>query len=464
MGRKKRRERRDIPMFRIPPVDLTKPRVQNLDLFANFFNPPTIYGNPPISTIPFTPLLRTTPSNIRVINSNPPDLPPQKTINSVTTRDEMIKLFVLNGYSPIPVDDPPLLFNEILRSKVGLIGANQIGHVICRGQPDYETFFCCMCEHWATPSEMLSHLEDPDHQLKYVQKFFKEKYRKLIVSRSRDREALRKKLTMEISKAENDKKVVRKLNTILTVNILFKCWPSFLSHFNNLWKIEDDDVKEVKTVINLDSVPSRSSTTPAMLRRQSTTSFLSQNYDADDEEERKPNIADMNLCVYALVFIRAQAITKKGITITEIQKICQVIGVTPEMVFSDAVLEYAGQKIDSVEILVAISKYYANPLHSLSELLKKFVKTEPPLKPPKLLLELGLDNSKAAKMVRDVAMLNCIQPKNGGAVRRTYKFDEDTIYTDDFGRQQISYDGDYIEENNESIKETFHLPKRRKEE
>uniref|UniRef100_A0AC34GR93 Uncharacterized protein n=1 Tax=Panagrolaimus sp. ES5 TaxID=591445 RepID=A0AC34GR93_9BILA len=459
-----RRRQREVPFFRVPPVDLTRPRV---DLFPNFFTRPVVYGTPIISTVPLQPRLimkppqkrHAAPSNIPLFNNNPsPNLPPPKTINNVTTRNEMIKLFVLNGFSPIPVDDPPLLFNQILATKVGLVGTDQVGHIICRGKPDYETFFCFLCEHWATPTDMLLHLEDCDHQLNYVQKFFKEKYRKIVVSRSRDRESLRKKLTMEISKAEDCKKVVKRLNTILNVNILFKCWPNFLNHFDNSWKIEDDDVKEIKTIISLDSLPSKSA----------STSFVPKNIDSDEEEDTKPNISEMNLYVYALVFIRAQAITKKGITVDEIQKICQVIGVTPDVVFSDPVLEYAGRKIETVEILVAIAKYYENPLHPLSELLRKFVRTAPPLDPPKLLLELGLEKSKAAKMVRDVAMLYCIQPKNernslGGPFRRIYKFEEDTYYPDNFGRQQISYDGDYIVEDIKNVKDTFYPSKRRKE-
>uniref|UniRef100_A0AC35FKK2 HTH cro/C1-type domain-containing protein n=1 Tax=Panagrolaimus sp. PS1159 TaxID=55785 RepID=A0AC35FKK2_9BILA len=458
MGKKRKRA---IPMFRIPPVDLTRPRV---DFLSQFFNPPsTGYGTPVTSFLPPMPIPMNSqpqmfpPPNIRHFNT-PSNLPPRKTINDITNRNEMIKLFITGGYSSIPVDDPPLLFNEILASTVGLIGSNQIGHVICRGQPDYETFFCFMCEFWGTPSEMLTHLEDSEHQMKYMQKFFKEKHRKIIVARSRERATIQKNLIMEISKAESDKKVVRRLNTFLNVNILFKCWPNFLSHFNNSWKIKDDDVQEVKTIISLDSGPLSRKT--SMLELQCTSSVAE---DSEDEEKVKPNIKEMNLCAYALIFIRAQAITKKGITVEEIQKICKVFNVTPEFVFSDLVLEYAGRKIGSVEILVAIAKYYTNPLYPLSELLRKFKKTSPSLEPPKLLLEMGLDKEKAAKMVRDVAMLNfspTLDTSFNGPRRKIFpKYVQDVVI-DDMGRHQIVYNGEYIEE--ESVANNFQ-PKKMKQ-
>lgn len=67
-------------------------------------------------------------------------------------------------------------------------------------------------------------------------------------------------------------------------------------------------------------------------------------------------------------------------------------------------------------------------------------------------------------MIRDVAMLDYAPKHNAVSKRRRQnvnKFKKE-VYIDAMGRQQISYDGDYIEENKE-YDEINYPPKRRKE-
>uniref|UniRef100_A0A914Y6M6 Uncharacterized protein n=1 Tax=Panagrolaimus superbus TaxID=310955 RepID=A0A914Y6M6_9BILA len=100
----------------------------------------------------------------------------------------------------------------------------------------------------------------------------------------------------------------------------------------------------------------------------------------------------MNACVYALVFIRAIVIAKEKVEKNKVEQICKLFRVTSEMVFSDEILEYAGNTIGNVEILVVIAEHWKQGI-SLSTLLKKVAETTPSPSPPPtstILLELGL--------------------------------------------------------------------------
>lgn len=48
------------------------------------------------------------------------------------------------GYDKIPEDDPPLLFNEIVKRKKGILGANTLYQIICYEHPELETYYCGM--------------------------------------------------------------------------------------------------------------------------------------------------------------------------------------------------------------------------------------------------------------------------------------------------------------------------------
>lgn len=56
------------------------------------------------------------------------------------------------GYDAIAADDPPLLFNEVLKDREGVLGASVLYQIICYGHPELETYYCGMCNHWTTVS------------------------------------------------------------------------------------------------------------------------------------------------------------------------------------------------------------------------------------------------------------------------------------------------------------------------
>lgn len=72
------------------------------------------------------------------------------------------------GFDPIPADDPPLLFNEIVKQKKGILGASALYQIICYQHPELETYYCGMCNHWTTVSEMFSHLGAEMHRMNFL--------------------------------------------------------------------------------------------------------------------------------------------------------------------------------------------------------------------------------------------------------------------------------------------------------
>jgi hypothetical protein len=72
------------------------------------------------------------------------------------------------GFDPISPDDPPLLFNEVLKSREGTLGASALYQIICYGHPELETYYCGMCNHWTTVSEMFNHLNASMHRMNFL--------------------------------------------------------------------------------------------------------------------------------------------------------------------------------------------------------------------------------------------------------------------------------------------------------
>lgn len=72
------------------------------------------------------------------------------------------------GFYPIPPEDPPLLFNEIIKKRPGILGAGALYQIICFQHPELETYYCGMCNHWTTVSEMFAHLTAEMHRMNFL--------------------------------------------------------------------------------------------------------------------------------------------------------------------------------------------------------------------------------------------------------------------------------------------------------
>jgi len=91
-----------------------------------------------------------------------------KDLQHVHSITELIEYLWRQGYDRIPESDPTLLFNEVVKNKKGILGANTLYQIICYGHPELETYYCGMCNHWTTVSEMFSHLISAMHRLNYL--------------------------------------------------------------------------------------------------------------------------------------------------------------------------------------------------------------------------------------------------------------------------------------------------------
>lgn len=72
---------------------------------------------------------------------------------------------------PIPESDPALMFNCILSTRQGVIGAENLAQVSCFNNPNLDTYICLLCQYWTTESEMFKHLKSELHRITYMVRY-----------------------------------------------------------------------------------------------------------------------------------------------------------------------------------------------------------------------------------------------------------------------------------------------------
>ncbi|KAL3089391.1 hypothetical protein niasHT_030258 [Heterodera trifolii] len=154
----------------------------------------------------------------------------------------LIEYMWKQGYEPIPPGEPPLLFNEILSKRKGLIGANTLYQIICFGHPELETYYCGMCNHWTTVSEMFSHLRASMHRLSYMFRNYKMYHRKAMEELDEERRDLMlERFASKIWDIEGCGRCTNRMRCILNEEAIRRIWPDYISCVDNSWKIIDDD-------------------------------------------------------------------------------------------------------------------------------------------------------------------------------------------------------------------------------
>lgn len=158
---------------------------------------------------------------------------------------ELVEFFVRHGYEQIPAYVPPLLFNEIVAKRKGFLGVSYLFQVICYARPDLETYYCGMCNHWTTVSEMFLHLRSSMHRLNYMNKGYKMYYKRLMEQPDEEkRDEMLDKLAEQIWKIDGSGKCTNRMNCIITEPVMRKIWPDYGNYVDNSWKImEDDDIQ-----------------------------------------------------------------------------------------------------------------------------------------------------------------------------------------------------------------------------
>uniref|UniRef100_A0A914IAU1 Vacuolar protein-sorting-associated protein 36 n=1 Tax=Globodera rostochiensis TaxID=31243 RepID=A0A914IAU1_GLORO len=146
------------------------------------------------------------------------------------------------GYEPIQPGDPPLLLNEVLSKRKGLIGANTLYQIICFGHPELETYYCGMCNHWTTVSEMFNHLRASMHRLSYMFRNYKMYHRKAMEERDEDRrDSMLERFALKIWEIEGCGQCTNRMRCILNEEAIRRIWPNYINCVDNSWKIMDDD-------------------------------------------------------------------------------------------------------------------------------------------------------------------------------------------------------------------------------
>uniref|UniRef100_A0A914YWJ0 C2H2-type domain-containing protein n=1 Tax=Panagrolaimus superbus TaxID=310955 RepID=A0A914YWJ0_9BILA len=203
----------------LPTIDLTKPPPPLPTIRPSVF--PITYGAPP-------PSFGMPPPGFPVgpFSGMPPPQPQQQPIDQaelvkkakmelynrdlikLTGRGQLVEYLMKQSSDPIPSNDPPLLFNEVLKTKQAIVGADQVAQVLCYGEPDYETYLCIMCQYWTTVSDMFKHLKDETHRLNYMNKSYKLQHAK---------------------------------NNFKCNSAFLKIWPEFLDYVDNSWKLGEEE-------------------------------------------------------------------------------------------------------------------------------------------------------------------------------------------------------------------------------
>uniref|UniRef100_A0A7E4VXM0 C2H2-type domain-containing protein n=1 Tax=Panagrellus redivivus TaxID=6233 RepID=A0A7E4VXM0_PANRE len=234
----------------LPTVDLTKP-------------PPPIPGAPvvmpPVYGMPPPLNYGMPPPMISTYGGFPPAIPPpivdieaakakakrdlyDRDLSKIETIPELVNYLEQQGQDPIPPTDPPLLFNDVVKKKKGLLGANLLAQVLCYDQPELETYLCTLCREWTTVSEIFNHLKSPTHRLNYLSKMYKAQYAKAIIHDDiATRDKVLNESAMKISALEGSKECNIRMRCILNVYQIGRIWPQYEQYVDNSWKIDDDD-------------------------------------------------------------------------------------------------------------------------------------------------------------------------------------------------------------------------------
>ncbi|KAI1699235.1 hypothetical protein Ddc_18653 [Ditylenchus destructor] len=166
----------------------------------------------------------------------------KKDLIDLKTVTDLIEYLWKQGYDKIPNEDPPLLFNEIVKQRRGMLGAATLYQIICYGHPELETYYCGMCNHWTTVSEMFLHLKGPMHRLNYMFRNYKMYHTKALNEPDEVvRDVLLDKFADKIWDLEGSGHCSHRMRCILNQEAIARLWPEYKDCIDNSWKIMDFD-------------------------------------------------------------------------------------------------------------------------------------------------------------------------------------------------------------------------------
>uniref|UniRef100_A0A915DFC3 Uncharacterized protein n=1 Tax=Ditylenchus dipsaci TaxID=166011 RepID=A0A915DFC3_9BILA len=165
-----------------------------------------------------------------------------KDLVNLKTVEELIEYLWKQGYDKIPPEDPALLFNEVLKKRKGILGASTLYQIICYGHPELETYYCGMCNHWTTVSEMFNHMTAPMHRMKYMYRNYRKYYEKAEAETDETiKDILLQKFAESIWQIEGSGQCGHRMRCILNQAAIARLWPEYVTCVDNSWKILDLD-------------------------------------------------------------------------------------------------------------------------------------------------------------------------------------------------------------------------------
>ncbi|KAH7701898.1 Protein Y79H2A.3 g, partial [Aphelenchoides avenae] len=227
-------------------VDLTQPPPVTV---APPVLPPTNVP-PPMFTVP-PPTFNVPPPSLSMPPPSVPDVHEimmlakmegyKKDLGKVTSISELIEYMWKQGFDDITPTDPPLLFNDVVKRRRGVVGVTHLYQIVCYAHPELETFYCGMCNHWTTVSEMFLHLHAPMHRLNYLHRNYKMYHRKAMDERDEnERDVLLAKFADDIWRVEGSGTCTHRMRCILNKELFDRLWPDHMNYVDNSWKLIDE--------------------------------------------------------------------------------------------------------------------------------------------------------------------------------------------------------------------------------
>uniref|UniRef100_A0A914PZX0 C2H2-type domain-containing protein n=1 Tax=Panagrolaimus davidi TaxID=227884 RepID=A0A914PZX0_9BILA len=368
-------------------------------------------------------------------------------LKNLTSRTQLIEYMLKQSSDPIPDSDPMLMFNCILSTRKGVIGAQHLAQVSCFANPNLDTYICLQCQHWTTESEMFKHLKSEIHRINYMQrnKEYQTMHAKILCQPdSKSRAKMVDECAYKIAAEEGIKKCETRMRVVLNEAAIARIWPDYLEHFDDSWQtgnFNDDEIKDVKEeeadtkvgIKNEDEYGEATELKPSLAKLKARLDLedgeLSDSDDEDEEEQEedeyeyeekfqpttsinllstadiKPKFAKLDedsRILSALILIRQEVFDQRTFSRSLIDFICKESGITAAEALKFRNITDVGERIGDesfTSTLAPVTEYYHD--RQIKEF--EIPATPPATHPAVLLTQMGIEKQQVAVLLRSLA-------------------------------------------------------------
>uniref|UniRef100_A0AC35FPK4 C2H2-type domain-containing protein n=1 Tax=Panagrolaimus sp. PS1159 TaxID=55785 RepID=A0AC35FPK4_9BILA len=366
-------------------------------------------------------------------------------IKNLTSRTQLIEYMLKQSSDPIPDSDPMLMFNCILSTRKGVIGAQHLAQVSCFANPNLDTYICLQCQHWTTESEMFKHLKSEIHRINYMQrnKEYQTMHAKILCQPySKSRAKMVDEFAYKIAAQEGIKKCETRMRVVLNEAAIARIWPDYLEYLDDSWQtgsFNDDEIKDVKEeeeadtkvgVKNEDEYGEATESKPSLAKLKarldledgelSDSDEDEEEQDEDEYEEKfqpttsinllstadiKPKFAKLDedsRILSALILIRQEVFDQRTFSRSLIDFICKESGITAAEALKFRNITDVGERIGDESFtttLAPVTEYYHD--RQIKEF--EIPATPPAIHPAVLLTQMGIEKQQVAVLLRSLA-------------------------------------------------------------